>query len=427
MVKQTLTILALVGLLIVGCSKSDPGVNNNQNNGTGTPNTGGNTNTNNNQNDLAKALGCNCDPADFPGVTTPVFSVSPMKADDLAYIIPLGLMVKGHVTPIDHQYYYPPNILLGVNAPEYPVYSPADGYIVRVSRAPDQQVEAQLAPRDGYDILIQHSCNVYSYLGLLTSLPDQISAAVGTIARGATKDLRIKVSAGQQVARVGGQSLDLTVFDLKTPAKQWIVPTHYTEMGKGFKTDAFLYYTDAVKAPLLAKTIRNVEPKGGRFDYDLDAHLVGTWFLQGTNGYDGIPNQGNDYWRGHLVFAYFTMDPSKVEVSIGRWYKPGATDQDIKGGWQFSVKGNTPDPKDITEASGMVKYELTGASYSQSNGLPWDNQSFQGQITIGSGQTVEGVILVQLVGPRLLKVETFPGKLASEVTAFTANAQIYER
>ena len=224
MVKQTLTILALVGLLIVGCSKSDPGVNNNQNNGTGTPNTGGNTNTNNNQNDLAKALGCNCDPADFPGVTTPVFSVSPMKADDLAYIIPLGLMVKGHVTPIDHQYYYPPNILLGVNAPEYPVYSPADGYIVRVSRAPDQQVEAQLAPRDGYDILIQHSCNVYSYLGLLTSLPDQISAAVGTIARGATKDLRIKVSAGQQVARVGGQSLDLTVFDLKTPAKQWNNP-----------------------------------------------------------------------------------------------------------------------------------------------------------------------------------------------------------
>ena len=422
MLKHTLSMLALAGLLFVGCGKSDSGTNN----GSGTPGTGGSTNTNISQNDLAKALGCNCDPADFPGITTPVFTAPAMRAEDLAYIIPLGLMVKAHVTPIDHQYYYPPNFTSGVNAPEYPVYSPADGYIVRVYRASTQQVEASLAPRDGYDILIQHSCNVYSLLGLLTSLPDQISTAVGAIDRGASKELHIKVTAGQQVARVGGQSLDLTIFDLKTPAKQWIIPSHYTEMGKAFKTDAFLYYTDAVKAPLLAKTIRNADPRGGRFDYDVDGRLVGTWFLQGSNGYDGNPNQG-DYWRGHLSFAYFTMDPAKVEISIGRWNKPGASDLEIKGGWQFSVTGNTPDPKDITEASGMVKYELTGAAYYQSNGQPWDNLSFQGQLTVGNSRNIEGVLLVQLVGPRLLKVEAFPAKTASEVTAFTSNAQLYER
>ena len=39
----------------------------------------------------------------------------------------MGLMVGGHVTPIDHQYYLPTNFR---SAPDtYPVYSPIDGFI----------------------------------------------------------------------------------------------------------------------------------------------------------------------------------------------------------------------------------------------------------------------------------------------------------
>lgn len=372
---------------------------------------------------LSKALGCNCTASDFSGTVS--FTSPVMKAEDVTFLLPLGLMQKGHVTPIDHQYYFPLNILGGASAPEYPVYSPAAGYIVRIQRAPLNQVEAHLESRDGYDILIQHSCSVYTYLQLTTSLPDQISAALGPLERGKSKEVKIAVTAGQQVARVGGQSLDLTVFDENVPEKQWIVPGHYTELGKKYKSDAFLFYTDAVKAPLLAKLIGATEPRGGRFDYDIDGKLVGGWFLQGTNGYDGIPNQGNDYWRGHLVFGYFTMNRASMEISIGRWNEPGASENDIKGGWQFAVKNNGPDPKEVSISSGLVKYEVTTPMYvRQDNNQGWDQQTFQGQLNVTSGAS-KGIILVQMMENRLIKVEAFPGKSAAEVTGFTSGAQLY--
>ncbi len=377
------------------------------------------------ENALAKSLGCLCDEQDFAGQPPVVLTAPIMKPEDISILFPLGYMWKGHVTPIDHQYYYPLNVL-AVPVQEYPVYAPADGYVVRVSRTGNFQVEAGLAPRDNYDILIQHSCNTYTLLTLVTGITAEMSAAIGTLERGTGKNTYIKVTAGQQIARVGGQSLDVTFFDTNTPAKKWIVPAHYHEQSKKYATDPFLFYTAGIKNALLAKTLRTAEPKGGRFDYDEDGKLVGTWFLQGTNGYEGAAGQGLDYWRGHLVFAYHAFDPSAVEVSIGRWHKPGATEEQVKAGWQFSVKGNTPDPKNVTESTGLVKYELANMTYSLGNGNPWDMQTYQGLVYIGAGST-EGVLLVQMMAPRLIRVEAFPGKTAAQVTGFTSAAQLYER
>jgi hypothetical protein len=378
-----------------------------------------------NRNVLAKELNCLCDSADFPTQTGITFTAPIMQPSDLAYIVPLGLMVKGHVTPIDHQYYYPVDFI--ATKPNKAIYAPANGYVVRVDRTGQFQVEG-FAPKDNYNILIQHSCNVYTYYTLVTSLTTDMAAVVGNLAQGATKHLRWKVTAGQQVAWVSGQSLDVNVYDINTPAKKWIVPENYTEAAKRFATDPFLYYIPSVKTALQAKTIRTGDPLGGRFDYDEDGKLIGTWFLQGTNGYQGAPNQGNDYWRGHLSFAYSVYNTNYLEVSIGRWYKPGATDAQVKEGWQFAVVGNQPDFKNVTQATGMVKYELAFPEYLLANDQPWNRQTYQGPMTITTDRSpVEGVLLVQLMGQRLLKIEAFPGKRASEVTGFTANAQLYER
>lgn len=379
------------------------------------------------QSELSAAIGCACDPADFPAPTN-TFTAAIMKPEDLAYIIPLGHMIKAHVTPISHQYYFPPDVLLGAAAPEKPVYSPADGYIVRVTRTGLSQVESSSTARDGYAIYIQHSCTLYSDLSLITSLPLDIIAAIGAIDRGQTKDVKIKVNAGQIVARVGGQSLDVAVMDQKAAVKQLIIPSHYTEIGKLYKVDPFLLYTDAIRNQLYAKTLRNTNPIGGRFDYDVDGRAVGSWFLQGTNGYAGANGQGNDYWRGHLSIAYNAMDPTKVMVSIGRWFKAGVSESEAKAGWQFMVSGNSPDPKDVSVASGMVKYELTNFSYFLANNLakPWSNQTYDGPITPKNG-AVEGVLLIQMTAERLLKVESFPGKTAAQVTGFSSNAQLFER
>ena len=38
-----------------------------------------------------------------------------------------------------------------------------------------------------------------------------------------------------------------------------------------------------------------------------------------------------------------------------------------------------------------------------------------------------GTVLLQLMAPRSLKVEIFPGKTANQVAGFDANAVMYER
>ncbi len=357
------------------------------------------------------------------GSTT--FTATPMKPEDLAVIMPLGMMVRGHVTPIDHQYFYPMGIGPDQSGPEKPVYSPADGFIVNVVRAPEQQVEKHLKSRDGYDLLIEHSCSLYTRLGLLSGITDEMATAIGSIERGQKKDVRIPVKAGQEVARVGGQSLDLTTYSATTPAKQWIVPSHYQEAGKQYATDAFLFYSPAIKAALLAKNPRTIEPVGGRFDYDIDGHLVGTWFLQGTNGYQA--NNDQDYWKGHLVFVYNGFDPTAIEISMGSWPKPGLTERDVNQGWQFAVKANKPDPKDVTVTTGPVKYELVNFELIDQNGQRWNN-TYNGPVTVDrTSSQVEGVLLVEMVSDRLIKAEKFPGKTASQVSSFTTNAQLFER
>ncbi len=348
------------------------------------------------------------------------FTASPMRPQDVGLIIPLGSMVGGHVTPVDHQYFYP----IGWNAggADVPIFSPADGVIVSVFRYLSTRNIEGLESKDGYDMIIEHSCTFYTKLGLLTGISGEIAKQVGSVEPGREKDVRVPVKAGQQVALVGGQSLDLFTFDLHTPPKQWIVPGHYNDSDglKIYITDPFLYFTESIKTALLTKNPRTVEPRGGRFDYDIDGRLVGTWFLKGTNGYTGNDPTAQGYWRGHLVFAYNAVDPSSVEVSLGSW--GGSTN-----GFQFAVKNNTPDPKDVSVSSGIITYELTDDYFVKPDGGIWSRDAYAGPVRRYPSKNARGVILVQMINDRLIKVEKFPGKDAGQVNGFSPAAELYER
>lgn len=348
------------------------------------------------------------------------YTAAPMRPQDIALFVPLGLMVGGHVTPVDHQYFYPVGWRSGNQ--EVPIFAPASGNIVSVIRyASGSNIEG-LASRDGYDIVIEHSCTFYSKLGLLTGLEDEIAKQLGLIGRGQQKSTHIPVTAGQEVARVGGQSLDFFTFDIHTPQKHWIVPEHYNDSDgiKKYITDGLLYFPEQIKTEILAKNPRTVEPRGGRFDYDIDGRLVGTWFLKGSGGYIANDPTAQGYWKGHLVFAYNEIDPSSIEISMGSW--AGST-----SGSQFAVKTNAPDPKDISVASGLIKYELTNASFITVSGEGWIPEAHVGPVRrIGSRDAI-GAILVQMLNDRLIKVEKFPGKKSEEVTGFSSAAELYER
>jgi len=119
--------------------------------------------------------------------------------------------------------------------------------------------------------------------------------------------------------------------------------------------------------------------------------LSGNWFLTGT------PVQGGAdyiYRENHLAFVYDPIDPSQIRISCGGTLS-------LSPGY-FSIAGNSPDPKDITVASGMMKYVLQ-------TGVP------------------SSIFLVEMINNTTIKVEVFPDKAPGDVNDFTANVQIYER
>ncbi|MCH7670509.1 MAG: hypothetical protein IIC71_15110 [Acidobacteria bacterium] len=159
-----------------------------------------------------------------------------------------------------------------------------------------------------------------------------------------------------------------------------------------------------------------MEPFGGEFAYDIDGRLVGNWFQSGTNGYAGVDR--DRYWAGHLTVAYDLFDPSHIVVSIGTFDGVSV---------QYGVRGNAPDPREVSTDSGVVVYELVDYDY-YIDGERWDRVSLVKGIEARNGVgPVAGVVLFQLVDDRTLMVETFPGKTASQVDGFTGAALVYER
>ncbi len=321
----------------------------------------------------------------------------PMDEKDYTHIIPYGLMVGGHVTPIDHQYFAPADYHSAKNA--YPVYAMADAKLVDTEGIDDSRKDIRL--------VFSMSCTFMYYYDLLNSVEPGIKNGV-------------EVKAGQLIGHIGGQTLDFAVWDTTKPLKNFIVPEHYTaESWKIYTADPLNYYTPELKALALAKYPRTVEPVSGRIDYDVDGKLIGTWFQQGTNGYAGAdPNNKTSYWSGHLAIVPNNFDPSATIFSIGTW--PGGEAS------QYLVKPGSTDPATVGIDTGLVKYDLSMLNFTAPDGTPWTQEKLVKDPKAVAGSSA-GCALLQLTDTRLLKVETFPKQVCSAVPAFTSAAKLYER
>ena len=176
------------------------------------------------------------------------------------------------------------------------------------------------------------------------------------------------------------------------------------------------YVSSEIKQLLIDKNPRTVEPTAGKIDYDIDGKMVGNWFRENTNGYKGL--EQSSYWRDHLALVYNYLDPTAIEISIGDWSGDEA---------QFAAVGNGPDPATVGTSDTPTKYELVQFSYQDQTGKQWDNMTLVKNLKVAAMGQVKGVILVQLQEAQKLKVETFPGKTASQVTGFTSAAKIFVR
>ena len=121
------------------------------------------------------------------GTGDATFTHLPMNADDFAILIPYGLMVGGHVTPIDHQYFSP--TVFHSAKDTYPVYAMADSQITNIEVHP---------PENGSNgrirMVFTVTCTFFYYYDLVTSVEPGIDSS----------HLPIKVKAGQLIGHIGG-------------------------------------------------------------------------------------------------------------------------------------------------------------------------------------------------------------------------------
>lgn len=347
------------------------------------------------------------------------FTAAPADPDDLSHIYPLGLMTGSHVTPVDHQYYY----WASLDAPveRYTVHSPADGVIVEVGYQPPD-----------YRVIIEHSCDVYTIWIHLEQVAGPIAQLNGTISSSRPHYERIPVSAGELIAYDGGTNgFDFSVHDGRVILPGYVRPESYvTEPWKVHTVDPYDVFDEPVRARLLTKNVRQVEPLGGKIDHDVPGRLIGNWFVEGTNGYAGIiqssgpvaSDQEVGYWSTHLAIAPDPIDPSAIIVSM-----PSFGDHRA----QVAIGDLDPHPADVSVETGLVKYELVGWAYvRRSTGEHWSSitrPAYDDIIVEVYPQHVDGTVLCQLLDDHRLKFEAFPGMRAYEVGGFTSEARIYER
>ena len=341
----------------------------------------------------------------FTTLKEPIFNYPPVELSKVEFILPMGGMSGNHVTPIDHQYYVSPDF--GPNESiQIDVYSPDDGTIVSMQHMGNFN-------NNDYRFVIQHTetlTSIYIHVDNLSPKLAQYAPVDGNYV-----NTNIPVSAGEILGNYVG-SVDYNLVDNTVTLEGYVnLESYVAEPWKIHTVDPFPYFKDSIENMLIAKSLRTVPPVAGKIDHDIDGRLVGNWFLENTNGYAGI-DQSN-YWIGHLAFAYDYIVPSHVIASFGNYNGEPR---------QFGVAGNSPDPADVSQSSGLVKYELVQYDYYNGD-TQWDRKSLVKGLTMDNYPTVYGVLLVQLVEDRKLKMEIFYNQTANEVEGFTSEALYYVR
>jgi hypothetical protein len=354
-----------------------------------------------------------------PGTLT----ASPISLGDIAFIQPMGLMAGGHVTPIDHGYFYTKGAV-ATPPQQTAVYAPLTGNISSVNRSVRLGGLNNAPTYDDYAVTIEATCTFRVRFSNLVRFSGGLGAAIGQLQANQSKEPNYAVKAGELIGYTGlptAYGIDVWVEDDDITLTGFINPAQYTaaEVWKTHMADLFDHTQEPLRSQLLALDERDATPRWGKIDYDIDGRLVGNWFRVGTGGYRGLNPMQEGYWDGHLAVVPDGNDPGQIDISIGNYQGMAR---------QFAVIGNSPDPATVAESTGLVRYELGQVeTYSASTGQRWDGKTYVPHVRTRAAGGVLGMVLMQMMATRSLKVEIFPGKSSSQVAGFDASAVMFER
>lgn len=349
-----------------------------------------------------------------------------INPDDLKAIWPLGKTVNGHVTPIDHQYFAPTD---AVRQSPAEIRMPADGVVFGIGSIDASKEDPTLSQlqKIKYNMAIAFSCSEAVTIGYMTEVAPNLQPFISNTDPSKPYPLiNIPMKAGQVLGKFGGNT-DIFFVDTESKLSGFVDDGDYIdENWKPYSHSMADYYSQPLRDKYNAKSLRKVEPFGGKIDYDQPGKLIGNWFKEGI-----LPHymqQRENYWQNELAIFYDFIDPSQIRIMIGQF----ATDR--AGGIGFDVVGNTPDPATISVNSGLVKYSLVNYTYADQSGMNLneldiniDDMSADKTWHVQNEKSVWGMALVQMIEDRKIKFEVFPGKTADQVTGFTDKAIIYER
>jgi len=300
------------------------------------------------------------------------FTVSPIDAASIQYIVPLGNMNPwAHTFPTDHAYVYHQIGIGPVTAVR--VVAPAAGTVSNTYPGTNGEVKIWIKVNSRYTYYFDH---VIPAAGITTGSHLDTGATVGTSA---------------------GIAFDFAVTDQAT-TPSFITPARYG-LDTVYARSPWPYFTEPLRTSLYAKVRRVGGDLDGKINFDVAGTLSGNWFAE------DLPvsqSSANDITIGgrQLAFARDAWLPDRQRVSIG-------------GLGFMGLYGVAPDAADfasITPASGLVIYRLLNTG--EPGGLP--------------GLLPLGLLLVQLTDTTHLKVEVVADPLAT-TGVFSANAKVYVR
>ena len=246
------------------------------------------------------------------------FHVSPIAVDQIRFIVPLGsLNPPGHTLPTDHIYFYVADPSLGESGASRRTdfFAPADGTVTAVidnGIGSDRKIYIQATSRVQYNI---------------DHLIPAMALAPGTQVRAGD---RLGTSGASYGIDLGLTNQDVTLSGLLNLARYTPGTEH---------TDAPLkYFDEPLRAQLYSK-VRTIGDRDGRIDHDVAGRLSGNWF--------GETDQAP------LSFAYDTYDPSQVRIGVASGLPLAPM--------LFGIAATDPPPRDVSVATGLVRYTVTRA------------------------------------------------------------------
>jgi len=324
------------------------------------------------------------------------FDTPPLDLTGVMFFEPMGLM---GVFPKDHGGFH--HVELGVPEPLIPIYAMADGQIRGLGKS-------------GLDfwVDIKYSTTISTKLGHVGRFEDFILEETGTLIEGRPQEnIQINVKKGQIIGYVSSFSaLDIGLHDQGRENSFCYPQLFWFETL--FASNIFNYFNDPVKSELLAKAIRQQEPRGGKVDYDVRGTLAGNWFIPGGT-------DRTDFGK-HFAIGYDHIHADRITIFDG--YARFAEDNFTY--FHSWVKNNGPLPETVDLAHGVVKYELIQKRWvNRIDDITWELSSLAGI----DEQTPFGVFLFEMLDTETMQAEYFSDKLANEVSGFSGNQRIYVR